>query len=1167
MPFLQMVKGFTHRHAACKHLLLLCIVLCSLHALPENCPAEETNDSDAGPGPQAITTITLACPKETHPFYFIDRDGHPKGWHLDFWQLWSQKTGIRTECRSGAWKELFDDLRNGTVDAHAGLFYSEDRDEFLDYSNAVTSLHINFFYHKQILGLNTLNDLRGFRIGVVENTFLDAFLQKRLPDASLVRFLSFAELLDALERKDVRIFVAEESNALWHLNARGLREQFMFNPASPLFTQPLFAAVPEGNRELLDLINQGMQQISPNERAEIEKKWFGDSSAQSKDTLELTLYQNFSPYSFLNADGEVAGMLVDIWRLWAQKTGRTIHFRVRDWQETLDALQHEEADIHTGLAFTEERAAWLDYSQPFCEISVDIFYARVQGAISTFDALKGQPVGLIRGMYQESSLRRDYPEIRFLAFDSVEEMIFAAKDGKIRAFLSETLMADTNLYRLGLADEFGNAQKQMFTRRLHGAVLKGRPELLALVDKGFNHISHQELIEIEQRWLAGPAKRYSSSVIPQLRFTAAEQAWLQAGHHVRVWGIDWPPYLFMNETVRGIAKDYFDRIGDKTGVDFSFVWGSSFGEAIEEMQQRNYARYDAIFAVMRSPEREKFLEFSQDYLTPPWAIFTRTDSNFISGIQDLIGKTIVVPRQFIIHDLLARDYPHVKLLEVNTVQEALEALATGRADAYIENLVVASYLIQQQGYSNIKVAAPTPFGNHTHAIAVRDDWPELASILDKALSSMTKDEHAAIQNRWLKVRYEHGLRQRDIWRWVLQVLGGAMLILLLFLLRNRRLRQEILERTRVEEALRNSEAQYRLLAENSSDVISTLDTDLHFSYVSPSVERLTGYTPEEMLALSLEEVFTPSSLEKVMANHTQRLERHVQTLEKSSDPIRTELEHYRKDGSLFWAEDISSSLLGKSGEIVGFLVTTRDISERKEAENKLIAIKTELEHLLAHSPAIIYSYNHKAQRLSFVSENIRQVLGYSPQDFQRLGIQFIHPNDLQRIYQERARLFIERYLELEYRIYHRDGHILWIRDCMKLIDDKDGAPLESVGYLIDITERKQAEHELKESEQALQELVYIASHDLQTPIVSMVGYATNILTRHAQHLDEKGVYAVQRTASQCQTLAYAGLESPGSFPAEHCQTSLSVCRVRRHRPGYSIGSRVNAGRNTRTRSD
>jgi len=175
--------------------------------------------------------------------------------------------------------------------------------------------------------------------------------------------------------------------------------------------------------------------------------------------------------------------------------------------------------------------------------------------------------------------------------------------------------------------------------------------------------------------------------------------------------------------------------------------------------------------------------------------------------------------------------------------------------------------------------------------------------------------------------------------------------------------RDVTERQQAEEALHESEAHYRLLADNVTDVIWTTDLDLRFTYVSPSVFRLLGYTVEEYMGLKVEEVIPPTSLEIIAQILADEL-----NAERSSDQIdlarsrRVEFESMRKDGSIVQTEATVIFLRDADGRPVGTLGVSRDITERKRAEEALQKAHDELESRVEQRTAELAKANEQLRQ-------------------------------------------------------------------------------------------------------------------------------------------------------------------------------------------------------------
>ena len=247
----------------------------------------------------------------------------------------------------------------------------------------------------------------------------------------------------------------------------------------------------------------------------------------------------------------------------------------------------------------------------------------------------------------------------------------------------------------------------------------------------------------------------------------------------------WPPFEFLNEDneYSGITSGYTELINKRLGINITPMKDLSWTQVVEQIKD---GRVDIVSAVMRTPERETFLNFTKPYISFPIVIATRKEGNFFGDLADLKGKTVGVGKGYATVDILSRDYPDITLSEYPNIGDAMEALSAGQIDAVVDNLGVITYETDKLGLDNTKISAPTKY-NFEIAMGVRKDWPELASILDKTIDTITEQERRVLKNTWMALEVSFGLDMKTILTWAAPIGTAAAIVIVVIVVWNRKL--------------------------------------------------------------------------------------------------------------------------------------------------------------------------------------------------------------------------------------------------------------------------------------------------------------------------------------------------------------------------------------------
>ena len=334
--------------------------------------------------------------------------------------------------------------------------------------------------------------------------------------------------------------------------------------------------------------------------------------------------------------------------------------------------------------------------------------------------------------------------------------------------------------------------------------------------------------------------------------------------------------------------------------------------------------------------------------------------------------------------------------------------------------------------------------------------------------------------------------------------------------------RDVTERKKAEEAVRRSETKYRLLAEKMNDIVWILDLDLRTTYVSPSVEKVLGFTPEERVAQDPREQMTPASFAQAQSLRAAELERERKGHASPDRSAKVELEYYRKDGSTVWMESIVSGIRDDSGKLVGFHGLSRDITERREAEKKLAESEQRFRAIVEAMPTAIAISRKRDGAIIYANKHFGPAVGAPSSAANSLKTFDLYqdPRDREAVLNRIQKG--EPLRNFEYLGRKADGSTFWVMASIEPLEFQGEEAL--LGAFYDITERKQMEDKLRELYEAEKrareqlevemnrrvEFTRALAHELKTPLTSVLA-SSDLL---ASELKDEPVLSLARNISR-----------------------------------------------------
>ena len=231
--------------------------------------------------------IVVAQESGMAPMSFREVNGRPKGYIIDLWRKWSAETGVPVTFHLTDWADTLTSVQDGVADVHGGLFYTAERDTYLDYTLPFFPSKGGFFVTSDSQ-LTNMAQMRGKSVGVIEKSFYDTLIRTQYPDIIPVPIRTAPGLIEAALSGTIDGFLADYPTLMYQASSMGKLNEFKVVEFISL--QEFRAAVAKGNYQLLAMVEAGLARIDQDERNGIFNRWvIGEDYQSDKWMLPIVI--------------------------------------------------------------------------------------------------------------------------------------------------------------------------------------------------------------------------------------------------------------------------------------------------------------------------------------------------------------------------------------------------------------------------------------------------------------------------------------------------------------------------------------------------------------------------------------------------------------------------------------------------------------------------------------------------------------------------------------------------------------------------------------------------------------------------------------------------------------------------------------------------------------
>ncbi len=464
--------------------------------------------------------------------------------------------------------------------------------------------------------------------------------------------------------------------------------------------------------------------------------------------IRVSNEKSWAPFNF-REKGSPKGLSIDYMDLLGRKAGLGIEYLTGPtWNELLKMIKQKELDVILNIVKTDDRQKYLFYSEPYAS-NPNVIVSRKEDSYETIEQLFGKTVSFPEGFFYQEVLAEKYPRIRQLTVKNTLCCLKSVLYGKADAALGQIaifndLMSRHMLTGLHVSGELDIGDPEYANLRM--GVRNDWGSLQAILAKAMDCVTVEEMNRIRQKWLV----HHETAKKEALFLTEDEERFLVEHPVVRINNFYWPPFdLNDGGVATGFGIDYLNLLAQKSGFTLEYVRDISWSKLLRMFYDK---KIDLLHSVGMSEERKKNGLYTKPFYRNRIVYVTSRENPDIRELNELKYKPVAVLKDTLFTSFLKENYQDIKYIEYETTRETLEAVYIGKAYAAIEFDSVAKYVIKKNMFSGLKTCGRLKEFDNRQSVplyfVVRNDWPELHSILEKTMERVTLGEISELKKKW-----------------------------------------------------------------------------------------------------------------------------------------------------------------------------------------------------------------------------------------------------------------------------------------------------------------------------------------------------------------------------------------------------------------------------------